>query len=196
MFVPAPPRRNEDQPSTSVAIDPRTEQELRAFVGSNANFYLRAWAPALTGEGRITRVNFAAFFFPAFWLAYRKMYGAFFVLALILVVEYLLEFVVFTAILALGDPPWATSILVGLIVAVVCGLCANRWYLSHVRRAIARVRAEANAMRLDEGAYLRELSIRGRTSIAAPFLLTMSVGVGLVLIVGMLDAFIFRGNLR
>lgn len=196
MFVPVPPGHNEDLPSASVAIDPRTVQELRAFVGSNANFYLRAWAPALTGQGRITRVNFAAFFFPAFWFGYRKMYGAFFVLALIVIVEYLLEFALFVAILELRDPPWGTSILVGLIVAVVCGLCANRWYLAHARRAIAKVRAEANAIGLDESAYLRELSIRGCTSIVAPFLLMISVGVGLAVIAGMLDAFIFRGNLR
>lgn len=174
MFVPVPPGRDEDRSSApadgTLAIDPRTEQELRAFVRRNADFYLRAWAPALTGSGRITRVNIAAFFFPAFWLGYRKMYAIFCILAFVVIAEYLAEFFIFVAILGLDEPPWATSIVFGLIAAVICGVCGNQWYLSYARRAMARVRAKG----LDEAAYLRELSRIGGTSILAPLLLLLS----------------------
>lgn len=176
MFVPVPPGRDDERPTTQggeTGIDPQTERELRAFVRSNANYYLRAWKPVLTGQGGIARANFAAFFFPAFWLGYRKMYGIFVVIAAIYVVEYLVEFSIFVAILGFNDPPWATSILFGFIVAIICGVCGNRWYLSHARRAISRTRAKG----LDEGAYLRELSRVGGTSILAPLLLLLSLCV-------------------
>jgi Protein of unknown function (DUF2628) len=192
MFVPVPPGRDQDRPTSTdgtVAIDPRTEQELRAFVGSNANFYLRAWAPVLTGQGRITRVNVAAFFLASFWLGYRKMYARFLLLAGILIVEGLMEFVVFAAILEVREVPWAPGMVVGFIAGIVCGLCANRWYLSDARRAIAKVRA----MGLDEAAHLRELARRGGTTILAPFLLLLTFCVGWSVIVELLLAFILRG---
>jgi hypothetical protein len=192
MFVPVPPGRDHDHPSIPpdviAAIDPRTEQELRAFVGSNDNYYLRAWRPALTGQGHITRVHVAAFFFPIFWLGYRKMYRLFGILVAVYIAEYLVELRVFVAVLRLDEPPWGPGILVGLIVALVCGLCANRWYLSHARRGIARLQA----YRLDESAYLRELSRCGGTSILAPFLLLMSFCVGGAILVELLLAFVLR----
>jgi hypothetical protein len=45
-----------------------TEQEVRAFVGSNSDYYLRAWQPALAGPGRASGFNIVAFFLCGLWL--------------------------------------------------------------------------------------------------------------------------------
>jgi hypothetical protein len=41
-----------------------SEDEVRAFVGDNADYYVQAWAPALSGQGRGSRFNGAAFLVP------------------------------------------------------------------------------------------------------------------------------------
>src|SRR5258707_862516 len=50
-------------------------QELRAFVGRRAVYYLAKWRGVLAGSGTETGFNLAAFFLSAIWLPYRKMYG-------------------------------------------------------------------------------------------------------------------------
>jgi hypothetical protein len=45
-----------------------TEPEVRAFVGPNSDYYLRAWQPALPGPGRASGFNIAAFFLCGLWL--------------------------------------------------------------------------------------------------------------------------------
>src|SRR5437764_14418267 len=71
-----------------------TEPELRAFVGSNASYYLRRWCPTMEGGGAGMGFNWAAFFLSGLWLPYRKMYLATAVLFGILVVTTILEEVV------------------------------------------------------------------------------------------------------
>ena len=67
--------------------------------------------------------------------------------------------------------PW--GVLVFLAFPIICGAYGNRCYLSHARRKVAEVRSRG----LPEGAHLRALRDRGRTSVAAalgffvPFLL-------------------------
>lgn len=157
--------------------DAPTEPELRAFVGANAPYYLRAW----NGTGR--RFNFAAFFFGVAWLAYRKMYGLTFLFVLLglglgaldgLVLEKLAfemdEKTFETRINPVWMAVWVASFLV---LPVACGVCGNRWYLGHARGVIGNVRA----LRLDEKEHLTLLAARGGASLGPPLVL-----LGLVLL--------------
>jgi hypothetical protein len=162
----------------SPLMEPITEQEVRAFVGRNADYYLRTWWPALktyqggydqeTGADIMsaqpkTGFNGAALLFSGLWLPYRKMYVPTLVLFGVVLFESLLEEILFVGILGKSEVPFGLNRLVGLIVAIVCGAFGNRWYLSHMRKAIADVRSRG----LAEEEQLRELSKRGGTSLLA-----------------------------
>jgi hypothetical protein len=140
-----------------------TEHEVRAYVGSNADYYLKAWQPGLTGDGGASGFNIAAFFLSSLWLGYRKMYMAVLILFGIILAEIVLEELLFVGILKMREAPPGVSLLVGLIVAIVVGIGANRWYLAQARRVIGEVRSQG----LQEEAHLKTLSSRGGTSLGA-----------------------------
>jgi hypothetical protein len=140
-----------------------TEQEVRAFVGSNADYYLGAWQPALTGEGGASGFNIAGFFLSGLWLGYRKMYTALFILFGIILAEGILEAVLFVGIFKMRERPLGLYMLVTLLVAIVVGIGGNRWYLARARRVISDVRSRG----LPEEAHLKALSSRGDTSLSA-----------------------------
>jgi MFS family permease len=144
-----------------------TEQELRAVVGSNSDYYLKAWQPALAGQGHASGFNVAAFFLAAPWLGYRKMYKAVFILFGIILAVTVLENVLFLGILKTQVLFFVVSALVGLVgalvVAIVTAVCSNGWYLSHVQRVIAEVRSQG----LEEDAHLQALAAHGGTSLGA-----------------------------
>ena len=96
----------------SMSVTP-TEQEIRAFVGSNAEYYLRAWRPALSNEGGTSRFNVAAFLITGLWLGYRKMYSAVFILFGIIIAGTVLESILFIGILKMPDSPPALNSLFG-----------------------------------------------------------------------------------
>jgi hypothetical protein len=158
-----PPRRGLGGSTTTA--DTPTEQELRAFVGPNARYYLKSWQPALSGEGGPTGFKWAAFFLPGLWLGYRKMYAAVFILYGLLLAETALEPVVFVGVLKMPDVPhglWAT---VGLVTGVLIGTFGNGWYLARARRVIGEVRS----LGLSEADHLKALAARGGTSPSASF---------------------------
>jgi hypothetical protein len=144
-------------------MDNPTEQELRSFVGPKADYYLEKWQLAFDGNERGIGFNWAACLLSGLWLPYRKMYaitGIFFGLIL---VESVVEEVVFVGILGWPETPVALDRAVGIGAAVVCGVFGNRWYLSHARKVIVKTRSEGQR----EDAYLQKLARRGGTSIAA-----------------------------
>jgi hypothetical protein len=174
------PRRGELGGSTPTADTP-TEQELRAFVGPNADGYLKSWQPALSGEGGPTGFRWAAFFWPGLWLGYRKMYAAALILYGLLLVETALEPVVFVSVLKTPDAVRGLATLVALVTGVVTGTFGNGWYLARARRVIAEVRS----LDLSEEDHLKELAARGGTSFGAsvgPFLLFVLAVLVIVLI--------------
>ena len=140
-----------------------SEQEAEAFVGRKAGYYLKKWPLARELTGRSTGFNWAAFLLAGLWLPYRKMYRAATIFWGVLLVESIVEEVVFVLILGKNEPPTGVSRLVGLIAAVICGACGNQWYLSHTRRIVAELRSQG----LSEDDYLRAPSRRGGTSLAA-----------------------------
>jgi len=138
-------------------------QEVEAFVGRKAGYYLKKWPLARGLTGRSTGFNWAAFFLSGLWLPYRKLYVVATIFYVSMLIESILEWVVFVGILGKDDSPASLSRVVGLVAAIICGALGNQWYLSHTRRAVAEVRSQG----LPEDAYLQALSRRGGTSIAA-----------------------------
>ena len=56
------------------------EEDVRAFVGPNADYYLQAWAAVDPNVGlQALRWNWPAFFLNVFWLLYRRMYKYFWI---------------------------------------------------------------------------------------------------------------------
>jgi hypothetical protein len=139
------------------------EQQLRAFVGSRADYYLQKWAPLQTARGHRTGFNWAAFFLSGLWLPYRKMYKVATVFFAIILVESVAEEVLFVGILGKAETPAGLSNAVGLLVSIICGAYGNRWYLLHATKVISDIRAQG----LDQEAMLEALSRRGGTSLGA-----------------------------
>jgi hypothetical protein len=154
------------------------EQEIRAFVGRKAEFYLKKWQLALEGTGNAgnaTGFNWAASLLGGLWLPYRKMYRVAMIFYGIILLETVFEDIVYIGILGKPEAPGSIGRFVGTIVAIVCGGFANAWYLEHTQEAITELRSQG----LPEYAYLQELAKRGGTNIAA------SLGFFIMFIVAM-----------
>lgn len=138
---------------TDVPVD-----ELRAFVGPNADHYLRKWAPRLLDPEGDVGVSWIALFFPTCWLAYRKM----FMLGMAI---WAVDFGI-TVVSAITFPLSsgryvAMALTMRLVLVVVCCVSANAWYLKHALRSIESARSEGY-----EGEHLwHALAHRGGTSI-------------------------------
>lgn len=147
----------------SSSEEDQEKRELRTFVGPRNHYYLKKWAPALWGSGKMSGFNIGAFFFAGNWLAYRKMYWAATVFWVIIMAESILEDWLFIR-LGFDEVPSGMTSLVGMVAAVICGALGNRWYLSHTQKVVANVRAEEGQ---DSHRLLSTLSKRGGTSIGA-----------------------------
>jgi hypothetical protein len=144
-------------------MNDQAEQEIRAFAGPRADYYLEKWRLALARTGNATGFNWAAFFLSGLWLPYRKMYRATMVLYGIILLEIMLEEIVYVGILGKPEAPGILGSFVGLLAAIVCGGFGNAWYVSHAQKTIAEVRSQG----LAEDAYFQALAKRGGTSAAA-----------------------------
>ena len=161
------------------------DDDLRAFVGSKADYYLRHWATGRAGAGQGSGFNWAAFFLSGLWLPYRKMYLVTAIFYGAILIESVIEELLFVGLLGRPEAPAAIGHLVGFAAAGICGVCGNRWYLSHARSAIAEVRARLSPTQDIFGT----LSRRGGTNLLASlgfFLLflaiTSAVFIGLELL--------------
>jgi hypothetical protein len=158
---------------------------LQSFVGPRAEFYLRKWAPRLLDPSGETGMNWAAFFLTAFWFGYRKMYAALAIFfGVVLLLTILLE-VVFVGILKLDVLPPGVNLIMNLMVSIVCGLCANSWYLAHAQRAINKARAQG----LEDEHLHFVLARQGGTSLLAAFGLTFAAGIIIAAVVVVLVIF-------
>nr|PZN17871.1 MAG: hypothetical protein DIU80_23750 [Chloroflexota bacterium] len=146
-------------PSKAVAQDDPVSQELTAFFGPRANYFIQQWRAVESG-GKRARFNWAAFVFSAVWLSYRKMYRLAAICYALVIVTVLLEDWLFLVFLDYPKFPDTVSRVTNLAFGLVCGLFGNRWYLAHARREIAWAKAAGF-----EGDLLRVmLARRGRTS--------------------------------
>ncbi len=136
---------------------------LQVFVGSNVKYYMNHWATLLRNRKATGGFNWIAFFFSGLWLPYRKMYKLTLIFYAIMILETVLEELVFVFMLGEPETPAIVGRAVGLVASLVCGGYANRWYLSHARRHVAEVGSSGL-----EGNYLAEaLAKRGGTSLVA-----------------------------
>ncbi len=139
--------------------------ELRCFVGNNANYYLRKWSSVLKNQGGTCGFNWAGFFLTVFWLAYRKMYLTTFLLFAIMTVESIGEELLFVWYLGYEETPNAVVLGIGLLIGATVGFFGNAWYLAHARKAILEVRSRG----LDEAMTRQTLSNRGGTHLLNAF---------------------------
>lgn len=140
------------------------ETLLRSFVGSKADFYLQKWASRLADPNGEVGINWSAMLMTVLWFAYRKMYAVATVLAGGLMLQAVGLELLFIFLTGKASPP-AISIIINLVVAIVCGLYANAWYLKHAQKAIATTQAQG--ARGDELLFV--LSKRGGSSMLAVF---------------------------
>ncbi|MEA2561693.1 MAG: hypothetical protein QOH06_3197 [Acidobacteriota bacterium] len=146
-----------------------TDQEVGAFVGRNVDYYLKKWRSVLEGPGNAgnagnaTGFNWAALLLSGLWLPYRKMYRTAAIFYGVVLLETLLEEIVYVGFLGKPEAPGSLGRFFGLIAGMVCGGFANGWYLSHTQEAITELRSQG----LPEEAYLQALAKRGGTSTAA-----------------------------
>ncbi len=141
----------------SVQIPP---EELAAFVGPNAEKYLRKWGT----DRPESKVNWhwVALLFAPFWFAYRKMYLWMFGLIVIRLITFLFI-------------PKPYNNIINLVVAVLAALFAYPLYYRHAKAKISRVKS-ANT---NPSTLMEELKRAGGTS---PLALTLTI-VGYVLVV-------------
>jgi hypothetical protein len=148
-----------------------SDSEYRAFIGRNADYYLRKWGSGRFADRPSSGFNWAAFFFSGFWMAYRKMYRFFAIFIGIVLGESIVE----QWLVARGVMTEQTSVsldrLGSLVVAIVFGAFANRWYYAHARTQILKVRE----FDLNDDDYQSALVRRGGTS--------LFVGLGLTLLI-------------
>jgi hypothetical protein len=158
-----------------------TEREISAFVGKNADYYIRHWPHPRDLYGRARGFNWAAFFLGGLWIPYRKMYRATLILFAIVTASVVVDLIA-------DDLGFKNPIgrIFQLAVAFVCGRYGNGWYLAHTRREVARVRA----LGLEDNAYDEALRRRGGTSLLASIglfvlfllaVLVLGVAIGLFL---------------
>jgi hypothetical protein len=160
---------------------------LRAFVGRRAERFLRKWEPRLEGSGP-SRFNWPAFFLTGLWFSYRKMYRITMIFYAILLLEGILEEILFVVLLGMEEAPMAIHSGISLIAAVTGGKCGNGWYLNHARRVIAEVRGSG----LEGEALLQELRRRGGTNVGAAIGMFLAIVVISIAVYGVL-AFLIIG---
>ncbi len=144
--------------------DDRELQELGTVVGAKADYYLERWRPMRQNPYANPGMNWAAFLFSGLWFPYRKMYRATLILYGVLLIEAVMENVIFIGLLGHTEAPRHLNTFAILIVALTCGGFANRWYLVHCQRIVTEVRAEAGAGGDD---ILPQLAARGGTNLIA-----------------------------
>ena len=114
-----------------------SEREIRAFVGKNADYYLRKWPPPAEPYGQATGFNWAAFLLSGLWLPYRKMYRMSLLMYGVIVGEEVLEMIAVAVGWANDQSLGVIGRIVGLAFSIVCGSFGNSWYLAIPRPRLA-----------------------------------------------------------
>ena len=117
------------------------EEDVRAFVGPNADYYLQAWSAVDPNVGlQALRWNWPAFFLNVFWLLYRRMYKYFWITFAAFLgigaVEGLVE-----SMLGLPPGPRWFDLVINLAVAGFFGVFGTWLYYRHATWTIARTKA-------------------------------------------------------
>jgi hypothetical protein len=141
------------------------DTELRAVIGTNADYYLTRWK----GTKRVG-FNLAAFGVAGLWLPYRKMHRATAALFGLILLESMSSDLARASGVMRPETPKRLEVAATIAICWICGAFGNRWYRSHVDRVIGVVRR----MEPDEAQRLTVLAARGGTSIRSAVLWTFA----------------------
>lgn len=118
-----------------------SENELRAFVGPNADYYLEAWKSVEPNDDpQRLRWNWPAFFLNVVWLLYRRMYKYFWIAAGVEVAIGAVQgFVEELLGIPAGVHGW--DFLINVSIATFFGRFGTWMYYRHAERKIAEAKA-------------------------------------------------------
>ena len=132
------------------------DQELEAFVGRKAGYYLAKWQRVLDGTGKGTGgLTWLPFSCSGLRSRSARCIAAFDCFYAVIMAESVAEQIVWVGILGHDEVPTMIDQGGNLIAAAICGAYGNRWYLSYAQREIAKVRAEG----LPQNEHLQLLSL-------------------------------------
>lgn len=137
---------------------------IDAFVGRKSDYYKPIWISFASANSSKVRFNFAAAFFSAVWLLYRKLYLAFSILIIVVIADsaisvYLEESgVVSRAVIAAWDR------LSPFVYGGVVGAWANYWYFSKFEK-LNRVAMDHSPDPEIQNAFLKK---KGGINLAGP----------------------------
>lgn len=130
-----------------VQVAPMNTDDVKLFVGSNHEYYLKKWHSAEQSKARFS-FNWAALFAGLLWLAYRKMYipaGLIFAMVIILEVFF---------------PNTGPT---GTILGFSLGMSGNGMYKAHVQSKMKKIYADNSPQHVPT-----VLAIQGGTNFWAP----------------------------
>ena len=164
-FDELPKIGTDSRPGPGAGATGLTEDEIRAFVGKNADYYLDRWPASGEQFARARGFNWAAFLLSVLWLPYRKMYRvAWSMFGVIAAYHVLGEFAIAWGVGTEKSLEPGGRVF-SIIFSIVCGAFANGWYLAHVQREVAKIRL----LGLEGDAFRQALARRGGTSLLACF---------------------------
>jgi hypothetical protein len=122
-----------------------TQDQVRAFVGPNANYYVERWHPIheLWGS-RALGFNWAAFFLALSWMLYRRMYRTFWIALGVWVGSVMLLTVACTAAIlthavVLGVLLFGVVVVLPIVFQVIIGVYGTYWYYLHAQNQVSRL---------------------------------------------------------
>lgn len=156
------------------AAAPALEDDIAlyaAVVGGNFPIYRQRWRLDQGVAGGSGTWHWPAFLIGVIWMVYRRMYTLAAIWAGMLVFFSIAE--------ALLGVPEGVSMVITLVINTLAAVYANRWYLAHCQREIARARALAGN---DQARLRSELAARGDTN--APGAAMVAIVVVAMMLVG------------
>ncbi|WMJ22792.1 RING finger protein [Paludicola sp. MB14-C6] len=170
-------------------IDGVAAKDLAIFVGRNSHYFLPRFKYLASSKGKITTVNWAAFFFSGIYFLYRKMYGIGILLILINIFcsipDVISAIAMINSIGTLDTTIVNTDSLttIGLITSLIsmsvrlfCGFMANKLYKKHTYKKIAKIKEETQGQ--SEEVYVKTLTQKGSVAVKLLFTLLMIYLVG------------------
>jgi hypothetical protein len=131
-----------------------SDAELRAYFGRNADYYIGQWRGTAKRSS-----NWAAFFWPFFWLVYRRLNLIAVGMAVFVVLLGASQEWVLVELLGYRRVPRWIDRMSTFSFFLFCGVTANPLVLRRARRVFAEVDAKG----LEGDQRLRELALRGGT---------------------------------
>ncbi|MDH3593843.1 MAG: DUF2628 domain-containing protein [Rhodospirillales bacterium] len=160
------------------------EEELRAFIGPNAEGYLDKWRSIDYGRKSKIAVNGLAGIFGPFWMVYRKFYLLLLAYLGVVVLQGTAEILVLEYWLGWRDLGQVMTLPTAVLYMVILGCYANYWYFLYACRMIRRVRSGQGSDEHD----LERIRRKGGVSWPAVIVLVSAI-VGLLLLADYLATF-------